>query len=171
MSANAVTRRKRASTAKRPDGVIGVYAHAATGGFQIRYIRGGRQRTEQRKTEAAANERAARLQVELAGPHRQAAEAAPQADEKWPGWEKLLRTLTVRCVQDPANEDAQRVLRAAAQAASAAAKHGEEEKLLARIDALEAAQAKLMAARAAGQQDADGTIEAGQAGEAGAVLQ
>lgn len=167
----AAPRRKRDHG---PDRVLCVSPHKASGGFQIAYVRGGKRRTEQRATEEAANKRAAKLQISLAGPHETAGKPAlaqPGRALGAAGWAELLWGLTLRMVKDPGNDDLQRVVRSASSAASAAAKHLDEEALVRRIAALEAEQAKIVATAAAGQADAERQIEEGPAGEAGAVYQ
>jgi len=158
-----------------PDRVLCVSPHKATGGWQIAYVRGGKRKTEQRPTEDAANERAARLQLELAGKHVDVPAVAPLAGRSKAagGWADLLWTLTAQAIESPSNDDLQRLIRCVAQAASAAAKHLDIEEDRARIKALEEAKGREQAARAAnqGQDDAVSNEQTGQAGEAGAVLQ
>jgi len=125
--------------AERRGYVIGVSPHK-TGGYRVKYVEDGKQRVKYRKRERAANDLAARLQIELEG----LADLTPRQDKAPSGsglasgeWARVLWGLAARVVTDQADENAQRAARAVAGCANAAAKFIDYEAVIRRLEHLE----------------------------------
>lgn len=115
--------------------MVGVTPHAV--GFEIRFWKGGKRKSEYRKTEAGAHKRAAILHERLVGKGAQAVKPPTVVAEIRASWSERLNTLTQEAIDNPDDEERQRLLRTVSTAASAAAKHLDNDALKERITWLE----------------------------------
>ena len=161
------------------DGVVGVTFHKPSGKWRIRYVRGGKERDIYRDHEDQAHERAAELQLELAGaaPHVANPDGREELVPKGQGiarddWARLLWKWADKVDNAPTNDDHRATLRTLSSAATAASKFTDAASRLAKIEELERRIAELTRGRKAGQlRDADDPERGAPDRASGAILQ
>jgi hypothetical protein len=140
--------------------VIGVYKHAK--GWEIKYVQQGKRRSAYRKTEAGANEYAAKLHFRLVGPRKPAtsADTPTGSGVNRNDWARLLWDLSGKVAEEPSNEDHQRALKAVAAGATAAAKFVDTAARQRRLERLEKSHERRRRERAVRQNADPGRREA-----------